>query len=104
MSADLHTYAWVSKDVYESKKISSFQVSADRYQNFAAKVYRQGPDVIVSYAGTDPKDPRDLFEDAVGIGVVGSCLHSVRAINLARQFAPTAVCGHSLGGAYAQIV
>ncbi len=113
MGADLYTYARLCNDVYTPGKTAGLQVvSEDRYKNFAAKVYRQGQALIISYAGTD--DAQDaVVEDGVGIGLSGSTLflHASRATDLARQLMnnmsehwTVEVCGHSLGGAYAQLV
>jgi hypothetical protein len=113
MGADLYTYARLCNDVYTPGKTAGLQVLLeDRYRNFAAKIYRQGQALIVSYAGTD--DAQDaVVEDAVGIGLSGSTLflHAGRATDLTRQLKDNMaahysveVCGHSLGGAYAQLV
>src|SRR5262245_47065336 len=105
MCADLYTYARLCNDVYTPGMTAYLQVvREDRYQNYAAKIYRQGRAMIVSYAGTD--DARDaVVEDGVGIGIGGStaCLHRDRAVKLAlQQMISTSahytveVCGHSL--------
>ncbi len=111
MPADLYTYARLSNDSYTPGKIKTPlpMLHEDRYQNFAAKVYAGPSGAIIAYAGTD--DARDaLVEDAGGIGLIGNThvLHTSRAIQLAQTFLQrnrvVEVCGHSLGGGYAQLV
>jgi hypothetical protein len=111
MPADLYTYARLSNDSYTPGKIKAplAVLYEDRHENFAAKVYAGPSGAIIAYAGTD--DARDaLVEDAGGIGLLGNThvLHTSRAIQLARTYLQrhriVEVCGHSLGGGYAQLV
>jgi hypothetical protein len=110
-ASDLYGYARMSNDVYTPGSGGTpFRVLREvRKGNFAAKIYGlPGCTAVISFAGTD--DTQDaVVEDAVGIGLSGSILflHASLAFDLAKQFKQqytVEVCGHSLGGAYAQLV
>jgi hypothetical protein len=111
-ATDLYGYARMSNDVYTKGSTGApFRVLREiRSGNFTAKVYAlPGHNAVISFAGTD--DKRDaVVEDAIGIGLTGSTmfLHTTLAFAMAKSlkasYNAVEVCGHSLGGAYAQLV
>jgi hypothetical protein len=110
-ATDLYGYARMSNDVYTKGSAGApFRVLREIHrQNFTAKVYvLPGHRAVLSIAGT--KDARDaVVEDAIGIGLTGSTmfLHVTFAFALTKSLMASykvEVCGHSLGGAYAQLI
>jgi hypothetical protein len=111
-ATDLYGYARMSNDVYTKGTAGApFRVVREvRKENFTAKIYAlPGHTAVLCFAGTD--DARDaVVEDAIGIGLTGSTmfLHVTLAFALAKSlkasYNAVEVCGHSLGGAYAQLV
>src|SRR5262249_36530290 len=111
-ATDLYGYARMSNDVYTRGATGApFRVLREvRKENFTAKIYAlPGHTAGIRFAGTD--DARDaVVEDAIGIGLTGSTmfLHTTLAFALAKSlmasYNKVEVCGHSLGGAYAQLV
>lgn len=109
-AAPLSTYATLCNDVYTptSKPPVAMVQRVITEGNFAAKIYSVNKTMVIAYAGTD--DLQDtLLEDVVGIGLTGATvtMHYTTALRIAAQAAERGtieVCGHSLGGAYAQLV
>ena len=83
--------------------------SIDNKNGFRGSVYKKGNDIAISFAGTDPKDIKDLKNDlSMGFALAPSQLNN--ANDLYKQIIAKypdgniIFTGHSLGGSLAQLM
>lgn len=112
--ATIYEYAVLSDAAYGDSTAGTpkrWQKSSSRSDllGFQGAVFRKPGELVVAYAGTNPKDPRDLAADAVVL--VDTPLQTLSARKLFCEARETlqkgerlTLTGHSLGGALCQFV